>query len=70
MFRLRTRIILHHRNLKNHLVENEIAATIQKSGIVISRAKTAEEVFASQNYNRSVEIPIYSIKKLKTNKTP
>ena len=68
MFKLKIGIVGRQRNLNKELVEKQIAATIQKNGIVISTAKTVKEICATSNYNRSVEIPIYNTQNLKSNK--
>lgn len=48
---------------QKQLVKEAILATINTSGIVVSHAKTVREICATANYNRSVELPVYCVKK-------
>ena len=55
----------HKNEQQKELVQKAITATLSKNGIVVSQATTVKEICAIANYNRSVELPIYCVRKLK-----
>lgn len=55
----------HKNEQQKELVQKAITATLSKKGIVVSQANTVKEICAIANYNRSVELPIYCVRKLK-----
>lgn len=64
----KTRIGYRYTHNEKQTIRNNINITIEKYGVIVSKATTVRDICNASNYNRTIELPLYDTKKIQWNK--